>query len=77
MEELSWDIEQVYSSCILEGFGRVSGNVLEDSTQWQRRALRDCVIPQGGDFRWSAILEKLSGFSKEGNNPKSSFDFQL
>ena len=42
MEELSWDIEQGINSCILEEFGRVSGNILEDSTQW------DCVIPQGG-----------------------------
>ena len=62
MEGLSWEIEQEIRSCILEEFGRVLGSILEDSTQWQRRALRDCVIPQGGDFRGSAISEKLSGF---------------
>ena len=62
MEELSWEIEQEINSCILEEFGRVSGSILEDSTQWHRRALRDCVIPQGGDFRGLAIPEKLFGF---------------
>ena len=62
MEDLSWEIEQGISPCILEDFGRVSGRVLEGSLQWQRRALRDCVDPQGGDFRGSAISEKLSGF---------------
>ena len=64
VEDLSREIEQEMNSCILEEFGRVSGCILEDSTQWQRRALRDCVIPQGGDFRGSAISETLSGFSK-------------
>ena len=62
VEELSWDIEQGTNSCILEEFGRVLGNILEESNQWQRKALRDCVIPQGGDFRGSTISEKLSGF---------------
>ena len=61
VEDLSWEIEQGISPCILEDFGRVSGGVLEDSLQGQRRALRDCVDSQGGDFRGSAILEKLSG----------------
>ena len=61
VEDLSLEIEQGISPCILEDFGRVSGRVLEDSLQWQRRALRDSVDPQGGDFRGSAILEKLSG----------------
>ena len=61
VEDLSLEIEQGISPCILEDFGRVSGRVLEDSLQGQRRALRDCVDPQGGDFRGSAILEKLSG----------------
>ena len=70
MEELSWDIEQEISSCILEGFSRVLSNILEDSTQWHRRALRDCMIHQGGDFRGSAISEKLSGFSEYGRIPE-------
>ena len=61
VEDLSLEIEQGISPCILEDFGRVSERVLEDSLQWQRRALRDSVDPQGGDFRGSAILEKLSG----------------
>ena len=61
VEDLSLEIEQGISPCILEDFGRVSGRVLEDSLQWQRRALRDSIVPQGGDFRGSAILEKLFG----------------
>jgi len=61
VEDLSLEIEQGISPCILEAFGKVSGRVLEDSLQGQRRALRDSVNPQGGDFRGSAILEKLSG----------------
>ena len=61
MEDLSWEIEQGINPCILEDFGRVSGRVLEGSIQWQRRAWRDSVDPQGDDFRGSAILEKLSG----------------
>jgi len=62
VEDLSWEIEQGLSPCILEDFGRVSGRVLVCFIQWQRRALRDCVGPQGGDFRGSAISENLSGF---------------
>ena len=61
MEDLSLEIKQGISPCMLEDFGRVSSRVLEDSLQEQRRALRDNVDPQGGDFRGSAILEKLSG----------------
>ena len=49
----------------MEDFGRVLGVVLEYSLQWQRRALRDSVDPQGGDFRGSAIFEKLSGFIEQ------------
>ena len=62
LEDLCWVIEQGISPCILEDFGRVSGRVLEGFLQWQRKALRDCANPQGGDFRRSAISEKLSGF---------------
>ena len=40
----------------------VSGKFLEDFIQWQRRALRDCAEPQGGDFQGSAIPRKLFGF---------------
>ena len=61
LEELSSEIEQGTSPCILEDFGRVLGGVLEYSLQWQRRALRDSIDPQGGDFRGSAIFENLSG----------------
>ena len=53
-------IEQGTHPCLLEDFGRVLGGDLEDSIQWQHRALRDSVDPQGGDFRGSAISEKLS-----------------
>lgn len=35
---------------------------LEGFIQWQCKALRDCAEPQGGDFRGSAISEKLLGF---------------
>ena len=59
--DLSLEIEQGISPCILEDFGRVSGGVLEDSLQGQRRAFRNCVDPQGGDFRGSTILEKIPG----------------
>ena len=59
--DLSLEIGQGTNPCILEDFGRVLGGVLEYSLQWQRRALRDSVDPQGGDFRGSAIFEKLSG----------------
>ena len=62
MEDLSWEIEQGINPCILEDFGRVMGRVLEGLLQWQRRALRDNIDPQGGDFRESTISEKLSGF---------------
>ena len=62
MEDLSWEIEQGISPCILEDLGRVSGKILEDFLQWQRRALRDYGDPQGDDFRGSAISERLSGF---------------
>ena len=55
MEDLSLEIEQGINPCILEDFGRVSGRVLEDSLQWQRRALRDSVDPQGGDF-WGQLF---------------------
>ena len=61
LEDLSLEIEQGTSPCILEDFGRVLGRVLEYSLQWQRRALRDSVDPQGGDFRGSAISEMLYG----------------
>ena len=61
VDDLSWDIEQGMSPCILEDFGRVLGRVLEDSLQGQHRALRDSIDPQGGDFWGSAILEKLFG----------------
>ena len=60
MEDLSLEIEQRINPCILEDFGKVSSRVLEDSLQGQRRTLRDCVDPQGSDFRGSAILKKLS-----------------
>ena len=60
VEDLSWEIEKGISPCILEDFGKVSGRVLEDSLQEQCRALRESIDPQGGDFRGSAILEKLS-----------------
>ena len=60
VEDLSLEILQGISPCILEDFGRVSGRVLEDSLQEQHRALRDSVDPQGVDFRGLAILEKLS-----------------
>ena len=43
VEDLSLEIEQGISACILEDFGRVSGRVLVDSLQGQRRALRDSV----------------------------------
>ena len=61
VEDLSLEIEQGINPCILEDFGKVLGRLLEDSLQGQRRALRDNVDPQGGDFRGSTILEKLSG----------------
>ena len=50
VEDLSLEIEQGISPCILEDFGRVSGRVLEDSLQGQRKALRDSIDTQGGDF---------------------------
>ena len=59
-EDLSLEIEQGIGPCILEDFGGVSGRDLEDSLQWQRRALRDSVDPQGGEFRGSVVFEKLS-----------------
>ena len=62
MEDLSLEIEQGIKPCILKDFGRVSGRVLEDSLQEQRRALGDSVDPQGGDFWGSVISENLSGF---------------
>ena len=61
VEDLSLDIEQGINPCILGDFGRISGRGMEASLQWKRRALRDSIDPQGGDFRGSAILEKLSG----------------
>ena len=62
MENLSLEIEQVIDPCILEDFGRVLGRVLEYSIQPLRRALEDSVIPQGGDFRGSAISDMIFGF---------------
>ena len=39
VEDLSWEIEQGISPYILEDFRRVSGRVLEDSLQGQRRGI--------------------------------------
>ena len=61
VEDLSLEIEQGINPCILEDFGRVLGRVFKDSLQGQRKASKDSVDPQGGDFRGLAILEKLSG----------------
>jgi len=60
VEDFNLEIEQGINPCILEDFGKVSGKVLEVSLQWQHRALRDSVDPQGGDFWGLAILEKIS-----------------
>ena len=89
VEDLCLEIKQGISPCILEDFGRVLGRVLEDSLQWQCRALRDNIDPQGGDFWGSTILENLSwlfcvylleadcrvsSFLEEGNYHKFSLD---
>jgi len=51
--------EHGISPCIVEDFGRVSGRVLEDSLQEQRRALRDSVDPQGGCFSGVSHFKKV------------------